>query len=72
MDVEHAEHGPGWVWGAGADRVTVRFETRHTGPGRVLTFRADDPALAPRRHGVAGSGDGPGVMGGDASARPRG
>ena len=26
-------------------RVTVRFETRHTGPGPVRTFFEDDPAL---------------------------
>lgn len=45
MDVTHAELGPGWVWGAGLGRVTVRFETRHTAPGPVHTFRADDPAL---------------------------
>jgi DNA polymerase-4 len=49
MDVEHTEHGPGWVWGSGARRVTVRFETRETGPGPVRTFWADDPALSPRR-----------------------
>jgi DNA polymerase-4 len=46
-DVHHAEHGDGWVWGAGLGRVTVRFETRLTGPGPVHTFAADDPALAP-------------------------
>jgi DNA polymerase IV len=44
-DVEHAEHGHGWVQGAGIGRVTVRFETRWTGPGRALTFAVDDPAL---------------------------
>ena len=44
-DVVHDEHGPGWVWGAGLGRVTVRFETRHTGPGPVRTFSVDDPAL---------------------------
>ncbi|QNN53018.1 DNA polymerase IV [Nocardioides mesophilus] len=49
MDVEHAEHGAGWVWGSGIGRVTVRFETAETGPGPVRTFRADDPALRPRR-----------------------
>jgi DNA polymerase-4 len=27
--------------------VTVRFETAKTGPGRVLSFSATDPALAP-------------------------
>jgi DNA polymerase-4 len=48
MDVEHDEHGPGWVWGSGAGRVTVRFETADTPPGPVRTFRADDPALRRR------------------------
>ena len=47
MDVVHTEHGPGWVWGSGVGRVTVRFETAETGPGPVRTFRADDPALEP-------------------------
>jgi DNA polymerase-4 len=45
MDVEHDEHGPGWVWGSGVGRVTVRFETARTGPGPVRTFAAADPAL---------------------------
>ncbi|MBO0826685.1 MAG: DNA polymerase IV [Streptosporangiales bacterium] len=44
-DVEHAEHGHGWVVQADAARVVVRFETRATGPGRTLTLRRDDPAL---------------------------
>jgi DNA polymerase IV len=44
-DVAHAEHGHGWVQGAGHGRVTVRFETRSTGPGRARTFAADDPEL---------------------------
>lgn len=44
-DVVHDEHGPGWVWGAGLGRVTVRFETAATGPGPVRTFRLDDPDL---------------------------
>jgi DNA polymerase-4 len=48
MDVVHAEHGPGWVWGSGVGRVTVRFETAETGPGPVRTFRMDDPDLVPR------------------------
>ena len=47
-DVVHALHGPGWVWGSGVGRVTVRFETADTGPGPVRTFRADDPDLVPR------------------------
>ena len=35
QDVVHTAHGPGWVWGAGLGRVTVRFETAETGPGPV-------------------------------------
>lgn len=44
-DVIHDALGCGWVWGSGLGRVTVRFETRHTGPGPVHTFLADDPKL---------------------------
>lgn len=44
-DVQHDDHGRGWVWGTGLGRVTVRFETRHSAPGRVATFSVDDPAL---------------------------
>jgi DNA polymerase-4 len=47
MDVVHAELGPGWVWGSGIGRVTVRFETANTGPGPVRTFSMDDPGLSP-------------------------
>jgi DNA polymerase-4 len=46
-DVSHAEFGHGWVQGAGHGRVTVRFETRSTGPGRARTLAADDPGLRP-------------------------
>jgi DNA polymerase-4 len=46
-DVEHAEHGRGWVWGAGSGVVTVRFETADTPPGPVRSFRTDDPDLRP-------------------------
>ncbi|MFF3346697.1 DNA polymerase IV [Streptomyces sp. NPDC002779] len=60
-DVRHAEFGHGWVQGSGVGRVTVRFETPESGPGRVRTFRVDDPELVPaeplplvpRRPGVA-------------------
>lgn len=45
-DVVHAEHGRGWVWGAGRGVVTVRFETAETPPGPVRSFPADDPALS--------------------------
>ncbi|SDL40211.1 DNA polymerase-4 [Streptomyces indicus] len=46
-DVRHAVHGPGWVQGSGLGRVTVRFETPGSAPGRVKTFRVDDPELEP-------------------------
>ncbi len=44
-DVHHPVHGHGWVQGSGHGRVTVRFETRTTGPGRAVTVAADDPSL---------------------------
>lgn len=47
-DVRHDEYGAGWVQGSGVGRVTVRFEDPYaTEPGRVRTFRVDDPALQP-------------------------
>nr|WP_281186566.1 DNA polymerase IV [Nocardia crassostreae] len=45
LDVEHPDFGHGWVQGAGHGVVTVRFETRSTGPGPARTFPADDPEL---------------------------
>jgi DNA polymerase IV len=47
QDVCHDELGPGWVWGHGLGRVTVRFEGPLTPPGPVRTLAADDPALHP-------------------------
>ncbi|WP_078941015.1 DNA polymerase IV [Streptomyces sp. XY152] len=47
QDVRHTVHGHGWVQGSGLGRVTVRFETPGSEPGRVKTFRVDDPALEP-------------------------
>jgi DNA polymerase IV len=44
-DVRHAEYGAGWVQGSGLGRVTVRFEEPGSPPGRVRTFRVDDPDL---------------------------
>lgn len=44
-DVRHAEYGAGWVQGSGVGRVTVRFEEPGSPPGRVRTFRVDDPDL---------------------------
>ncbi|MFJ3210698.1 DNA polymerase IV [Streptomyces flaveolus] len=46
-DVRHAELGHGWVQGSGLGRVTVRFETPYSEPGRVRTFPVDDPRLTP-------------------------
>lgn len=46
-DVRHAEYGHGWVQGSGLGRVTVRFETPVSEPGRVRTFLVEDPALEP-------------------------
>ena len=37
-DVSHPEFGHGWVQGAGHGVVSVRFETRSSGPGRMRTF----------------------------------
>ncbi|WP_189382775.1 DNA polymerase IV [Streptosporangium nondiastaticum] len=47
LDVHHAEYGAGWVQGSGVGRVTVRFETPWSEPGRVRTFAVDDPELEP-------------------------
>ncbi|WP_328869921.1 DNA polymerase IV [Streptomyces sp. NBC_00287] len=63
-DVRHAEFGHGWVQGSGVGRVTVRFETPDSGPGRVRTFLVDDPELSvaeplplvPRRPGASVDG----------------
>ena len=49
MDVEHTEHGRGWVWGSGRGIVTVRFETAETPPGPVRSLQAADPDLTPWR-----------------------
>lgn len=47
QDVRHDHHGPGWVWGSGRERVTVRFEGPTTPPGPVFTFPVHEPALHP-------------------------
>ncbi|MFB7918738.1 DNA polymerase IV [Streptomyces sp. NPDC056061] len=46
-DVHHDVFGHGWVQGSGVGRVTVRFEEPGSVPGRVRTFRMDDPELRP-------------------------
>lgn len=47
QDVYHEEYGHGWVQGAGKGWVSVRFETRATGPGKMRTLRVADPKLQP-------------------------
>ncbi|MGO9224050.1 MAG: DNA polymerase IV [Mycobacterium sp.] len=44
-DVAHRDLGHGWVQGAGHGVVTVRFETRSSGPGQARTFAADTEVL---------------------------
>lgn len=46
LEVEHTEHGRGWVWGTGLGRVTVRFETRLNPRGPVRSFLVDDTCLS--------------------------
>lgn len=47
QDVYHPEFGHGWIQGTGHGVVSVRFETRATGPGRTKSFAASDPDLVP-------------------------
>jgi DNA polymerase IV len=44
-DVAHTEFGHGWVQGAGHGVMTVRFETRSSGPGPVRTFADSTPEI---------------------------
>jgi DNA polymerase-4 len=44
-DVHHPGYGHGWVQGAGYGVMTVRFESRSSGPGPVRTFAADNPEM---------------------------
>lgn len=46
-DVHHSEYGHGWVQGSGHGIVTVRFESRTSGPGRMITLKEDDEQLRP-------------------------
>lgn len=46
-DVFHPDFGHGWVQGAGHGVVSVRFETRNTGPGLMRTFGIDTADLTP-------------------------
>ena len=44
-DLKHPEFGHGWVQGAGHGVVSVRFETRTSGPGVMRTFSIDTAEL---------------------------
>ena len=69
-DVTHGQWGHGWVQGAGHGVMTVRFETRASGPGPARTLAADDPAV--QRANPVDSLDWPGYVDGllDESAPP--
>lgn len=47
QDVFHPDYGHGWIQGTGHGFVSVRFETRATGPGPFKSFAADDEKLQP-------------------------
>lgn len=47
QDVFHPDYGHGWIQGTGHGFVSVRFETRATGPGPFKSFDADDEQLQP-------------------------
>ncbi|MDY6870018.1 MAG: DNA polymerase IV [Actinomycetota bacterium] len=44
-DVAHPELGHGWIQGAGHRVMTIRFETRGTGPGPAKTFPDTVPGI---------------------------
>lgn len=46
QDIRHEDYGHGWVQGTGSGVVSIRFETRSTGPGKTRTFPVDDPKLS--------------------------
>jgi DNA polymerase-4 len=46
-DVIHRDFGHGWVQGAGHGVVTVRFETRSSGPGQARTFPVETNGVNP-------------------------
>ncbi|BDX32551.1 DNA polymerase IV [Mycobacterium antarcticum] len=45
-DVVHSSLGHGWVQGAGHGVMTVRFESRASGPGQAHTMPHDSPRVA--------------------------
>ncbi|MUM22822.1 DNA polymerase IV [Mycobacterium sp. CBMA271] len=44
-DVAYPDLGHGWIQGTGHGVMTVRFETRSSGPGIARTFAVDDPGI---------------------------
>ncbi|BBY47825.1 DNA polymerase IV [Mycolicibacterium arabiense] len=60
-DVTHESYGHGWVQGAGHGVMTVRFETRGTGPGPARTMPVDTPEV--RRANPVDSLDWPDFVG---------
>ena len=44
--MRHPVQGHGWVQGAGHGVMTVRFETRASGPGSARTFPVDSPDVS--------------------------
>ncbi len=59
QDVEHAEHGRGWVQGSGVGRVTVRFEGPHTAGRPDPHLRRRRPRPRPRRPAALATRRGP-------------
>lgn len=47
QDVYHPDFGHGWIQGVGREVMTVRFETRSTGPGFIRSFSIEDSDLVP-------------------------
>ncbi|MFD7512969.1 DNA polymerase IV, partial [Streptomyces sp. NPDC059853] len=70
LDVTHTAYGPGWVQGSGVGRVTVRFETPGSAPGRVRTFGVDDPLLS-RSAPLPLGGEGQRSSSGGEASRPK-
>ena len=69
-DVVHTAFGHGWVQGAGHGVMSVRFETRGTGPGVMRTFSVDDPNI--RRGDPLDSLDWPEFVAAQAESSPGG
>lgn len=69
-DVTHPDFGHGWIQGAGHGVMTVRFETRTTGPGPARTLPEDAPEVT--RTNPVDSLDWPDYVSGLARSAPAG